>query len=573
MNAMRRVVLAMLLCVAPLIAAPAYASNELLEGEQLRAVAGHHAIVPLPLHYDLGSTAPAASTGDLARIARAGGAVRVLVGVRSHADLPGVADVLERLGAHPEAFDSIGVLSASVPDGDALARALGDDPRVAYVERDGKLTIAVDPFDVLDPSTGFKYTWDYDAVRAADAITAAGGGSRRTIAVIDTGLDVNHPEFIGRIAHTFDTATRGHDVTDRVGHGTFVTGLIAAIDGNGIGGKGVAGNTKVLAVRASRNGGFTTTDLLRGIQYSIRKGADVLNMSLAGDLSRDTPTLARALALAFVNDVLPVAASGNTGTEGNTPQFPAAVLGGSRGAPGIGLSVGATDPSGQPADFSTHNRYVSLAAPGAEDDCTTGVFSTLPAFTGTEWDIPEPGTCPSRVIASPEGRYGYAQGTSFASPIVAGIAALTWQVEPRLASEQVAEVLIRSADQHLGHGWNQYTGAGVVDGRGAVALARTYDVISPRVRGSAHRSGGSVTVRLRRVRDRSEPGREVAGHVSYGLLVSRDAGRNYNVVVSGRHRAFRKAVRLKGKRANVFVATACDSNGNCGIKRLGRFRR
>src|SRR5512133_20729 len=195
MNAMRRAVLAMLLCVAPLVAAPAYASNQLLEGQQLRAVSGHRAIVPLPLHYGIGATASAASTGELAHIARAGGALHVLVGVRSHADLPGVAAVLEGLGAHPETFDSIGVLSASVPDGDALARALGADPRVAYVERDSKLKM------VVDPTTGFKYTWYYDTVRAADAIVAAGGGSRRTIAVMDTGLDVNHPEFAGRIAH------------------------------------------------------------------------------------------------------------------------------------------------------------------------------------------------------------------------------------------------------------------------------------------------------------------------------------------------------------------------------------
>ena len=131
-------------------------------------------------------------------------------------------------------------------------------------------------------------------------------------------------------------------------------------------------------------------------------------------------------------------------------------------------------------------------------------------------------------------------------------------------------MLIRSADQHFHRGWNQYTGAGVVDGRGAVALARTYDVISPRAKGFAHRSGGRVTVRLRKVKDRSEPGREVAGHVSYGLLVSRDGGRSYSSLVSGRHRAFRKAVHLKGKKANVFVATACDSNGNCGVKRLGQ---
>jgi hypothetical protein len=82
-----------------------------------------------------------------------------------------------------------------------------------------------------------------------------------------------------------------------------------------------------------------------------------------------------------------------------------------------------------------------------------------------------------------------------------------------------------------------------------------------------------VSVRLRKVKDRSEPGHELAGHVRYGLLVSRDAGRNYDIVVGARHRAFHRSVALKGTRANVFVATACDSNGNCGIKRLGRFRR
>ena len=82
-----------------------------------------------------------------------------------------------------------------------------------------------------------------------------------------------------------------------------------------------------------------------------------------------------------------------------------------------------------------------------------------------------------------------------------------------------------------------------------------------------------MAVRIRKVKDRSEPGRELAGHVAYGLLVSRDGGRRYDSVVSGRHRAFSKAVRLKGSKLNVFVLTACDGNGNCGVKRLGRFRR
>jgi subtilisin family serine protease len=557
-------VLAISLCAAPLLAAPAHASQDLLELQALRAA--HVRALPLD-----GTTGPATT-----RIATHSGRARVLVGVREHEDLAGVARELEGLGAKPEAFASIGVLAATVPDGDALAAELGSDPRVAYVEPDRKLHTAVDPLDTVDPLTNppLKYTWFYDAVRAGEALVAAGGGSRRSIAVMDTGLDTTHPEFAGRVARTYDTFSGGSDVIDAVGHGTFVTGLIAAVDGNGIGTKGVAGNTKVLAIRASKDGDFTTRDLLRGIDFAIRRGADVLNMSLAGSESPDTPTLARALALAFLNDVLPVAASGNTGNSGNQLQFPAAVLGGRRGAPGIGLSVGATKPDGQPADFSTHNRYVSVAAPGAADDCTTGVLSTLPAALGTEWDPPFPvGTCPSRLVPQGGARFGYGQGTSFAAPIVSGIAALVWQVEPRLASEQVAQVLIRSARQTRGRGWNQFTGAGIVDGKAATELARAYDVTSPKAKGKAKRRGGTVSVRVDKVKDRSERGREVAGHVTYGLLLSRDGGRSYDPAISGRHQPFRKSFRLKGRKLNLFVATACDGNGNCGIKRLGRFRR
>jgi hypothetical protein len=82
-----------------------------------------------------------------------------------------------------------------------------------------------------------------------------------------------------------------------------------------------------------------------------------------------------------------------------------------------------------------------------------------------------------------------------------------------------------------------------------------------------------VRARVARTRDRTESGRELAGQVSYGLLVSRNAGRSYAVVRSGRRRPFAVSVRLRGRRANVLVATACDGNGNCGVKRLGRFRR
>jgi subtilisin family serine protease len=574
---MRRAVLAMVLCAAPLLVGPAHAAGGLPERQALRAAlqpkaraASARQVVPLPLPEPREGRATAASTrSELSRIARSRGPQRVLVGVTKHSALPGVKRALERLGAEPEMFEPIGVLAATVPAGAALARALGGDPRVAYVERDGELRIAADPLDGVDPATGIKYTWFYDEVRAGDALAAAGGGSRRSIAVLDTGLDTTHPEVAGRITHTFDTQTRGRDVFDAVGHGTFVTGLIAAIDGNGIGGKGVGGTTRVLAIRASLDGGFDELDLLRGIAFAIRRGTDVLNMSLAGD-SLDL-SVARALADAFLNDVLPVAASGNRGRQGNPVQFPAAVVGGSRGAPGIGLSVAATRPNGAVARFSTHNRYVSLAAPGAGPaGCARGVLSTLPAHTGTEWDDPQ--SC-SRLVPDPSGaRFAYGEGTSFAAPIVSGLAALVWQVEPRLASEQVAEVLTRSSRQTRGRGWNEFTGAGVVDGRAAAALAGVYDVTSPRPSGRATRTGARVSVRLRRAPDRTEPGRELAGRVTYSLLVSRDGGREFEAAVSRRRRPFRHSVFLRGRRLNVIIATACDRNGNCGIKRLGRFK-
>jgi subtilisin family serine protease len=572
----RAVLLATFLCAAPLLAAPAHASGGLPDRIALREVLRHEArasatgVIRLPLPEAPLATAASAS-GELGSIAGNDGPERVLVGARSHGDLAGIAAALRRLGAEPEVFEAIGVVAAEVPSGAALVDRLGGDPRVAYIERNRTLRLAADPFDVIDPETGVKFTWAYDGVRASEALAAAGGGSARTVAVIDTGLEVGHPEFAGRIAITFDTASRGGNVTDLVGHGTFVTGLIAAVDGNGLGGKGVAGNTRVIAVRGSINteGLFTAADLIRGIEFSIARGADVLNLSVAGTIF--TRSQARALDSAFINDVLPVAASGNQGLDGNPLEFPAALLGGERGARGIGLSVSATKPDGTFGAFSTHNDFVSLAAPGAgPSGCEFGVFSTLPAGP-TEWDNTTL-SC-SRVFTHSGARYAYGEGTSFSAPIAAGIAALVWQVEPRLASEQVADVMIRSAHQTVGTGWNEFTGAGIVDGATATALARTYDVSAPRARAEARRRGSRIAVRVRRSKDRTKPGRELAGRVSYGLLVSRDGGRDFSPVVSQRRRPFRKSIRIKGSRANVVVAAVSDGNGNVGVKRLGRFRR
>jgi hypothetical protein len=98
-------------------------------------------------------------------------------------------------------------------------------------------------------------------------------------------------------------------------------------------------------------------------------------------------------------------------------------------------------------------------------------------------------------------------------------------------------------------------------------------VSAPRVRAKARRLGNTLAVRILRSKDRTRPGRELAGGVRYGLLVSRNGGRSFSSAVRQRRRPFRKTVRIRGSRANVVVAAVSDANGNVGIERLGRFRR
>ena len=114
---------------------------------------------------------------------------------------------------------------------------------MAYIERDRVLRTSIDPYDTVDSTpggSGIKYTWGYDEVRAA----ACSAGRRRRletpVAVVDTGADVTTWSWRAHRAAPM-TPHQKKAVTDQVGHGTFVSGLISAVDGNGIGGKGVAG--------------------------------------------------------------------------------------------------------------------------------------------------------------------------------------------------------------------------------------------------------------------------------------------------------------------------------------------
>ena len=428
------------------------------------------ALAALPAAVAHADTTPAAPTA--------------VVGATTPQAAQGVAAELRRHGLSVTAIPRIGALEVSGDDLAAVRAAVGRDPRVDWVEasRDRSLFSIAPPG--VDEETGRTYGWSVDSVRATEALAMTSGLFPTSVAVIDSGIDVTHPDLAGRIGPTYDVLTRGTGVRDVVGHGTFVAGLISAIDGNGLGARGVAGATRVLPIRITTTGTIKSSDAAEGIIRAVNAGAGVINLSFGGATISEVEK--SALAYAAKRDVLVVAAAGNsyqvTSPVPNPVQYPAAALGGVKGGWGQGLSVAATDPLGRRARFSTTNDFVSVAAPGAgSGECGDGVFSTIPAASTLLWDDDSAGSC-TRVVgelSTPQGRYGYAEGTSFATPLVSGAAALARDVNPGLTAEQTADVIRRSARQTVGTGWNAQTGWGVLDVAAAVGLARTYDTIEP----------------------------------------------------------------------------------------------
>jgi subtilisin family serine protease len=452
-----------------------------------------------------------------------------------------------------------------------LARLRGR-PGVDAVARSTVLRPADDTETDIDPGTGIPYSWAYDAVDAGAAIAAVGGGSSFPVGIVDTGVDVAAPDLAGRIsALRYDAATGGDDVTDVVGHGTMVAGIIAMVDGNGIGGEGVAGNTQIVPIRVTTSGVFFSDAVAKSIVWAVDHGIRVVNLSLGGT-GLQSPALTRAMAYAAAHDTLLVAAAGNDGARGDEVSYPAATLGGSYGGWSQGLSVGATRPDGRPASFSTYNQFVSVSAPGAgAANCPGGVFSELPS-EGQHTFADDPANCDS-LFGEPEnpvvGRYAYAQGTSFSAPIVSAIASLVLQANPGLHAPQIADVIRKSARQTIGSGWNSRTGTGVVDALAAVTLARTYDTVAPALSFGVVRSGASVVATLTSV-DATGPGELPAGDGPETVLISTDDV-TYRAVASPTPSAPQSTVAIPPGSRIWIRGSACDALHNCTTEDVGPF--
>jgi hypothetical protein len=251
-------------------------------------------------------------------------------------------------------------------------------------------------------------------------------GDRILVAVIDSGIDASHPELSGVIADSLDAVGGGEPHT----HGTGIAGTIVSH----VRLMGVAPRAKVLAVRAfdPSGGGAqgTTFSILKGLEWSVGKGARVINMSFAGPKD---PALGRALAAAHKKGVALIAASGNAGPK-SPPLYPAA-------DPNV-IAVSATDAQDKLFQPSNRGNHVAVSAPGV--------------------DI---------LVPSPGAGYQVTSGTSFAAAHVSGIAALILERNPGLSPDSLRRILLSTAKDLGPKGRDKDFGVGLADAFQAVLSA------------------------------------------------------------------------------------------------------
>jgi hypothetical protein len=323
---------------------------------------------------------------------------------------------------------NVRVVNVSEENADAVLAALRNDPDIEFAERD---YLAQAAFVPNDPYVGDE--WHLAKVQAFQAWQGTTGSSSVVVAVLDSGVNMNQPDLAGRLLPGYDFVDGTASVTDDFGHGTAVCGTVAADGNNGLGVAGVAFGCSVMPVKVMDSSGFAAySTIASGIKYAVDNGARVINLSIAG--SDQSATLQQAIDYAWSNNVVVVAAAGNGST--NTPMYPAAC--------NHVLGVSATANNDALAYFSSYGSYVQISAPG------TMIWTT-------ESDLNHP--------------YGAWQGTSFASPIVAGVAALAISANPTLSNDQVVSLLEQSADDLGAPGYDPYFGYGRVNALRAVSLA------------------------------------------------------------------------------------------------------
>ncbi len=310
----------------------------------------------------------------------------------------------------------------------AILMATGD---YEFVEPNWTLYPTVIP---NDPQYGS--SWQHTRIQSASAWDLHTGNSNIIVAICDSGVDDNHPDLQASLVLGYNSANNlaeidGGLVDDINGHGTFVAGCAAARGNNSTGVVGVGWNFSIMPIRVTNNTNGTASgfDLLEGARWAAENGAQIVNVSFSGGTSASNQSTG-----AYLKSLgsLMFWASGNSGTS-VSPNRPDYVL------------VGSTTSSDNRSGFSNFGPALDLVAPGSS------VRSTQRG-----------------------GWYGNSSGTSYASPIAAGVGAMIYSVNPSFSADDVQAILYSSVDDLGAPGRDDFFGRGRVNTRNAIEQALTY---------------------------------------------------------------------------------------------------
>lgn len=284
-----------------------------------------------------------------------------------------------------------------------LIQGLVTTLQAEYVEPNYKLvaTEAQQIFIYYDTSSSMQTSsqllenqWAFNKIDLARSHSLS-KGENISVAVIDTGVNSDHPGLTNRILPGYNAIDKTTNAQDDNGHGTFIAGIISQ----------VAPSAKILPIKALDSDGVGTVfDAIEAIYYAVDKNVQVINLSMG--LYDDSKGLATAVRYAQSKNVVVVASAGNSAT--NKKRYPAALAG--------VVGVAATNEINQKASFSNYAQNSSVTAPGVK------IYSFY--YTGG---------------------YGYGEGTSFAAPMVAGLAAQVWAKNPTAKANDISRKIEQSA--------------------------------------------------------------------------------------------------------------------------------
>ncbi len=323
----------------------------------------------------------------------------------------------------------LGVVTMKV-NGDAKATVakLKQNGNVLYAEPNYVATMSDFKVEKVVNDPRLAEQWAIAKVDAAGAWDVNMGSKNTLLAIVDTGVDYNHPDLAGRVDKGRDFINNDDDAMDAQGHGTHCAGIAAASANDGVGIAGLAPNVSILAVKVlSASGGGSYESVASGIVYAADRGAHVISMSLGGGAS--SQALQDAVDYARSKGALVVAAMGNNGRESKS--YPAA-------CDGV-MAIGATDINDGKASFSQYGTWISVGAPGHN------ILSTIPG-----------------------NKYAVYSGTSMATPYAAGLAALVKDTFPSMTAAQLREKIEKSADDVGTEGFDKMFGHGRINAAKAV---------------------------------------------------------------------------------------------------------